>query len=326
VRVSLLGDGRFQDVPTVFHHEAFLYGNEDEFLAGTVPFLRDGLEAGEPALVAVEQARADALKAALGRDAGPIRFVDMEALGRNPARIIPFWTQFVDEHGGRDRPLRGIGEPVWPGRRPAEVDECQRHESLLNYAFWDGPAWRLLCPYDSSGLDDDVLAAAHASHRCVSGSAADPDAAAGEDLDPLACRPFAGSLPARPVGATVLAFDRSGLHDARALVAAEAERAGLSPDRVSDLVAAVGELIANSVKHGGGRGRFAVWREAETVLVEVEDAGEIEAPLTGRVRPLPSQEGGRGVWMANQLCDLVQIRSGREGTRVRLCMDLIDRA
>jgi len=313
-------------MPTAFHHEAFLYADADEFLASTLPFIRSGIEAGEPALVAVSRPRAEALRGELGDDRDRVHFVDMEALGRNPARIIPFWRQFVDEHGGRDRPLRGIGEPVWPGRRPAEVDECQRHESLLNYAFWDGPAWRLLCPYDSAGLDDDVLAAAHQSHFCVSGSAANRDEAAGEDLDPLSCRPFAGSLPSRPAGTAMLAFDRAGLHDARALVAAEAERAGLSADRVFDLVAAVGELTANSVMHGGGCGRLGVWREAETVLVEVEDAGEIVGSLTGRIRPAVMQQGGRGVWMANQLCDLVQIRSGAKGTKVRLRMELTDRA
>jgi anti-sigma regulatory factor (Ser/Thr protein kinase) len=245
-------------------------------------------------------------------------------LGRNPARIIPFWRQFVDEHGGRNRSLRGIGEPVWPGRSGAEIDECQRHESLLNYAFWHGPAWRLLCPYDGAGLDDDVLEAAHDSHTCVSGSAADEDEAAGEGLDPRACRPFAGVLSPRPESAAAFAFDRGDLHAARTLVADEARRAGLSPDRTFDLVAAVGELTANSVRHGGGSGRLGVWSEGEAVLAEVEDVGTIEEPLTGRLRPAPSQEGGRGVWMANQLCDLVQIRSGQEGTTVRLRMELTD--
>ncbi len=309
---------------TQFHHEAFLYADADEFLAGTVPFVRDGLESGEAALVAVAGARADALRAELDADGEPVRFVDMEALGRNPARIIPFWREFVDEHGGRDRPLRGIGEPIWPGRSSAEVDECQRHELLLNYAFWDGPAWCLLCPYDSVGLEDDVLVAAHESHTCVSGITADRDAAAGEALDPLACRPFDGALTPRPGDASTLSFDRGGLHDARTLVAEEARRAGLSPDQSFELVAAVGELTANSVRHGGGGGTLGVWREGDTVFAEVEDAGTIEEPLTGRVRPLPAQEGGRGVWMANQLCDLVQIRSGRDGTTVRLLMELTD--
>jgi anti-sigma regulatory factor (Ser/Thr protein kinase) len=311
---------------TEFHHEAFLYADADEFLAGTVPFIRAGLEADEPVLVAVAGGRADALRGELGADVDWVELVDMEALGRNPARIIPFWREFAAEHGGRDHPLRGIGEPVWPGRRPAEVDECQRHESLLNYAFWDGPAWRLLCPYDSAGLGKDVLAAAHRSHAFVSGSAADPGEAAGENLDPLSCRPFAGSLPPRPGDAAAIAFDRGGLHEVRTLVGDAARRAGLSSDRTFDLVAAVGELTANSVMHGGGSGALSIWTEAGAMLVEVEDAGRIEAPLTGRLRPAPVQEGGRGVWMANQLCDLVQIRSGPEGTTVRLHMELTDLA
>jgi anti-sigma regulatory factor (Ser/Thr protein kinase) len=313
-------------VQTDFHHEAFLYADADEFLAGTVPFLLAGLDAGEPALVAVARPRAEALRAELGADGDGVGFADMEALGRNPARIIPFWREFVDEHGGPNRPLRGIGEPVWPGRSGAEVEECQRHESLLNYAFWDGPGWRLLCPYDSAGLAEEALEAAQLSHPRASGSAAEQDDATGEALDPRACRPFAGALAPRPPWAAVLAFDRSGLHEARSLANEEARRLGLSPERAFDLAAAVSELVANSVMHGGGSGTLGVWRDDGALLAEVEDAGTIEEPLTGRLRPLPAQEGGRGVWMANQLCDLVQIRSGEEGTTVRLRMELAGRA
>ena len=43
-------------------------------------------------------------------------------------------------------------------------------------------------------------------------------------------------------------------------------------------------------------------------------------PLVGRVKPVPTQVGGRGLWLANQFCDLVQIRSGDDGTAVRLQM------
>lgn len=305
---------------TEFHHEAFFYDDVDEFLAGTVPFLRSALEAGEPALIAVGKARVEALRSELHGDGGQIRFVDMERLGRNPARIIPFWREFIDAHGGRDRPIRGIGEPVWPGRSLAEIDECQRHESLLNCAFWDGPAWRLLCPYDSVALDDDVLEAARRSHSFVSGSAANEEGAAGAGLDPRSS-PFGGDLAAPPAGATTFAFDRGTLREARALVA-EADCSELSSDRVFDLVAAVGELTANSVTHGGGRGVLSVWVDPGALVVEVKDTGTIEEPLAGRLRPTLCQEGGRGLWMVNHLCDLVQIRSGREGTTIRLRMNL----
>lgn len=305
---------------TDFLHEAFFYADADEFLAGIVPFLRDGLEAGEAALVAVTRARTEALKAELKDAVEGVRFVEMEDLGRNPARIIPAWRRFVDEHGGSDRPIRGIGEPIWPRRSPAEIDECQRHETLLNYAFWDGPAWRLLCPYDSAGLDDEVLQAAHGSHAFVSGSASSQEDGAGQAVDAGAVAPFAGELPPRPAEATRFDFDQVALHEARALVAAEGGRAGLSADRLFDLVATVGELTANSVMHGGGHGWLSVWREDGDLVVEVEDHGRIEEPLTGRLQPTGFQAGGRGLWMVNHLCDLAQVRSGADGTTVRVRM------
>lgn len=303
-----------------FHHEAFFYGEADEFLAGAVPFLWEGLEAGGAALVAVTRARAEALEAELDGAEEQVRFVEMEELGRNPARIIPAWRRFVDEHGGSDRPIRGIGEPIWPRRSAAEIEECQRHESLLNYAFWDGPEWRLLCPYDSGLLDDDVLEEAHRSHSFVSGSAASHGAraAAGFELEDVA--PFGGALPPPPVGATTFSFDQPALHEARSRVSAEASRAGLSSDRIFDLVASVGELTANSIMHGGGQGVLSFWREDGALVVEVEDRGLIEEPLAGRIRPGASRLSGRGLWMVNHLCDLAQVRSGPAGTRVRVRM------
>ena len=88
----------------------------------------------------------------------------MEAVGRNPARILPLWHEFLDANVAAGRGAAGIGEPVWFGRSPAEVTECQFHESLLNLAFAEGPGWKLLCPYDASLLAEPVLEAARRSH------------------------------------------------------------------------------------------------------------------------------------------------------------------
>ena len=89
----------------------------------------------------------------LGADAEQVQFADMAEVGRNPARIIPAWSDFVDERADPSRPLRGIGEPIGPDRGPAELVECQRHEMLLNLAFEDTPAFWLMCPYDTDALD-----------------------------------------------------------------------------------------------------------------------------------------------------------------------------
>lgn len=296
-----------------FRHEALIYRDEGEFLAGTAPFLLGALEAGEPALVAVSRRNMALLQGELGAAADSICFAEMESMGRNPARIIPFWRAFLDEHG--DRAVRGIGEPVWPGREPAEIDECQRHESLLNTAFGHGPsAWSLLCPYDGNAFDEAVLSEVAHSHSALErGGRRVRSDAYGSERD---C--FAGSLPPRPGADTGFEFDRTGLFDVRQRVAWAAKSAGLPESDATDLVVAASEVAANSIVHGGGTGTLHVWREGDRLLVEVEDRGTITEPLVGRVRPRHAQVGGRGLWLANQFCDLVQIRSGTTGTTVRM--------
>ena len=80
-----------------FRHEVTLYEGPDSFLEATAPFLREALEATEPALVAVSRRNKEALQEELGRDAGQIGFVDIERLSRNPALTIPLWRGFLDE-------------------------------------------------------------------------------------------------------------------------------------------------------------------------------------------------------------------------------------
>jgi anti-sigma regulatory factor (Ser/Thr protein kinase) len=41
-------------------------------------------------------------------------------------------------------------------------------------------------------------------------------------------------------------------------------------------------------------------------------------PLAGRLTPAHDQEGGRGLYLVHQLCDLVQLRSSPSGTTVRV--------
>ncbi len=96
-----------------------------------------------------------------------------------------------------------------------------------------------------------------------------------------------------------------------------ASSVGLDEMRTMDLLLAVTELATNSLRHGGGEGVLRTWREPDALVCEVSDRGRIADLLVGRRAPQPSDEGGRGVWMANQLCDLVQVRSGDAGTVVR---------
>src|SRR5262245_66433911 len=97
-----------------FSHPALWYRDRDEYLAGTVPFLRDGLAAGEPVAAAVPTGNLALLRDALGEDADQVLWRDMTEAGRNPGRIIPtVLLAFANDHPGRR--VRIIGEPCWPG-------------------------------------------------------------------------------------------------------------------------------------------------------------------------------------------------------------------
>lgn len=302
-----------------FRHEALLYAGEDDFLERTVPFLREGVEAGESALVVLNADKLRALRSELNGHAEGVHFADTAAIGTNPACIIPAWREFVDEHAEDGRALRGVGEPVRPDRTSAELVECQRHESLLNLAFAGTRSFYLLCPYDTEALDPAVIEEALRSHPTVVNGHGPEESELFRDLDEVAA-PFAEPLPLPKVEPRAVVFQATTLAALRAFVAETALEAGLSIGRCEGLVLAANEVATNSVRHGGGGGILRLWQTDDAVLCEIHDTGHIEDPLVGRVRPTLGQVGGHGLWMANQLCDLVQVRTFAGGNVVRLHM------
>ncbi|MFD0723250.1 ATP-binding protein [Streptomyces globosus] len=98
-------------------------------------------------------------------------------------------------------------------------------------------------------------------------------------------------------------------------------------DRLPKLAVAVTEIATNSIRHGGGRGTLRTWSQDTAFLCEFRDSGYISDVMAGRIRPDATQIGGRGLWLAHQLCDLVEIRSTpTHGTTIRLHMDLPQQA
>lgn len=296
-----------------FSHEVVSFEGLPGLPPAVLPFLVEGIDRGEPVLVVMLPDRLGALRAALGPRADRIDWVDMGEVGGNPASIIPAWRSFVEAHIGGG-PVRGIGEPLWFGRREAETAEAELHEALLNVAFDDGPGWRLLCPYDRTALPQRVLEEAVRNHPVRHAELAKVSYAGHEH----ARRAFSRPLPQPPRDADAQSFDGARLADVRDAVRRSGERVRLHPDTIDGLVLAAHEVAANSVQHGGGGGAMLTWEEPGALVVEVRDLGVIDDVLVGRGTADLGSEHGRGIWMANQLCDLVQVRSGSHGTQVRL--------
>ncbi|MEU9556442.1 sensor histidine kinase [Streptomyces fumanus] len=314
---SLMNDHPDRLAP--FFHPALFYATEDEYLDGVGGFVRGALDEGQDVLVAVPGARLRLLKEFFDGEHERVMWVDMTDAGRNPGRILSMLQEFADRPGRDAGPVSIVGEPIWVGRTPAESWEATRHEALINLAF-EGRGLSILCPYGTA-LPEEVLAQAYRTHPVVGDSVA--YRASARYTDPReVCRNCDVPLP-EPRDAVVLAFGREDLARVRDEADHWATVAGLSPERRTDWLLAIGEATSNSVRHGGGHGRLRLWRAEGELVAEISDRGRLADPLTGRRRPDPyAPTGGRGVWIMHQLCDLVEIRSSAQGLVLRLHMSV----
>lgn len=303
--------------PRSFTHLALFYQASDEYTAQVSAFLRAGLAAGEPAFVCIPPDRHGDVLDMLGDEAKSVRFEDMTQLGRNPAWIIPEVQRFVDAYPGKQ--VRYVGEPIWPARTAAELREATRHEALVNLAFAEANA-AILCPYDVTRLTSTVIDDARRTHPTVvlDGTAAPSRLYAGSGSIPPSCQ---APLVQAPPEAMSLTYT-SDLSTVRSEVEKQARRAHLPETKIVDLVLAVGEVTANTIRHARSAGTLDISIDEREIVCTIRDRGTIKDPLAGRRRPAPGALEGQGLWLVHQVCDLVEIRSGSSGTTIRLHMSL----
>jgi anti-sigma regulatory factor (Ser/Thr protein kinase) len=119
-------------------------------------------------------------------------------------------------------------------------------------------------------------------------------------------------------------FGRDDITVVRHEVSARLSAAGLTGDRLQGFVLAVNEVITNVVLHAGGHGRIVVRITGGSAWCTVTDSGPgIPASRLGRPEvPGAFEVGGRGIWLAHQLCDDVTIATGPIGTTIGLRIGL----
>jgi anti-sigma regulatory factor (Ser/Thr protein kinase) len=293
-------------------HAALLYRSPEQLRIALQQFVRDGAEAQEACLVALPADHLEQLGDALQETGATVRFENMAELGRNPARVLPGLVDWLDEQSG---PARVVSETLWPERSYAEVAECMRHEALLNVALADREV-SVLCPYDAGHLDGGILAGAELTHpHLIDDVGLRPSMSYGDPVQLAAGTGWPQVDPEPPI--TELQFD-GDLGHLRHALAADPLLAELDPVRRADLVFAVNEAASNALRHGDGLARARLWRDANDVVGEISTTTTIDDPLAGRRTPDPAAGGGRGLWLINQVCDLVEVRSDGGGASVRM--------
>lgn len=296
-----------------FQHQAFLYASPDEFVASMVPFVREGLERGDRVFAAAKRQNIDALREELDGDAGLVDLHDATEWCTRPYDRLQAFKRLVNElpDGGV---LRAMGEPVWDGS-DAVVRQWARYESLINMALAGAPM-RFICLYDSAALPDRILDYAVHTHP--------------ERVENGSCAPCPGFVPPeqflpgpparRPPAVPNLPLEGG---DFRRILRERSQDAGLAPKRIADFVLAANEVVTNALHHGRAPVRAHVWAHGDELVCQIADSGPgISDPLAGWAPPPPDANGGWGLSIARQVCDVVEIVPGEHGTVVSLYMPL----
>ncbi len=247
------------------------------------------------------------------RTPSSVRFEDMAVLGHNPARIIPAWRDFLERRHRPGGGIRGIGEPIWAGRSATELVECQLHESLLNVAFAGVRGFRLLCPYD---VDRARRGRRPRGVLQPSARQREPEPRLPPRRGTARAVRLAAPAAARAGTAARLRAGHARRGAAARPSTAPRGRGWSAPARrTSSSRSASWRPTASAT--AAAAASCASGRTAARSCARSATAGGSAIPLAGRHAPDAEQLGGRGLWIANAVCDLVQVRSGRQGTAVR---------
>jgi len=191
----------------------------------------------------------------------------------------------------------------------------QLNEALVNLTVDpDLPFW-LVCAYPVGDVDE-LPADVACSHPVIATSTSYTGSASYRGRD-QAHALFTADLPVLEAPDEDVWTDKRSLDLVAEQVTLRAAESDLLSDRVVALTDVIRRLVIGSVDRGAGEARVRLWDEPGTLVCEVADPMVVDDFLMGR--RLPALEAGRDpVWYANQVCDLVQTRSGPQGTTVRM--------
>lgn len=300
-------------------HEAFVYATGEEYVDTLVPLLDRAVAAGDLVMAVVPEDRIDGLAGPLGDAASQVEFVAAEGWYSRPVTTIDGYRRRLDGCAA-DQQAMVVGEVDF-GSRPPEWTDWTRYEAALNHVFADRPA-RIVCPYDRRRLPGSVVADAERTHPRVLRPPAEPSEHYQSPEQLLATLPDTIELPGRaPDADRELAPAGQGtstLAELRSAFADAARSVGFDHDRTADLTLAVNEVLANAVTHLRRAGSLRLWAEPDRLVCVVRDDGPGLSTLQGFLHPGPRSQSGYGLWLARQLFDLLDIRTGPSGTEIAL--------
>lgn len=305
-----------------FRHQALLYDDLEDLMATAVPFLQEGVDAGDVVVVQAPEATWAAISERLS-SSDAVMFDPLGNRYRHPQQALWGLRQLFDEgpSGGTGR-IRAFGE-IGFDEDGLDAAEWGRAESALNHVMRNHRFWGL-CPYNRATLPAVALEGALRTHPDV----IDADGARRNDsyeqtgdylrdVDSLrAVDPLEAEVPFAALDLVTLA----DLAAARIQLETALGATRLTVERKADFTSAVFEVVVNALLHGGDSATVKIWATGEHILCRVRDNGPgLPDPLTGYEPPTSDAvTSGVGLWTARQLTDQMTTTYEPEGFTVRL--------
>ncbi|MFE9750207.1 anti-sigma factor RsbA family regulatory protein [Saccharothrix saharensis] len=302
-----------------YDHAAVYYDSYDELLAVVVPFVRGGVDGGEPTVVSLDKVKSDLVRAALP-DASNVEFLVADDLYARPAAAIKSYRElmaaFVADGAQAIRifgevPRSGLG-PTW--------DWWARYEAAVNHIYDEFPL-RSMCGYDTRTTPRHVLDDVARTHPFV----VTADGLHLRDdryVEPPVFLTTPRTMTDHPIQHTpplVDLIDPAPFTARRAVLAANRTR--LTSDELDDLLLATTEVVTNALRHGRPPVRVRAWSDTDRLIVTVHDRGAgPDDPFAGLLPAADRSTGGFGLWLAHQLCHHVTFAGDEQGFTIRLTM------
>jgi anti-sigma regulatory factor (Ser/Thr protein kinase) len=296
---------------TALRHNALVYGSEEEYVARSVAFLKDGLEAGDGAIVGNTRDGLAIMRDALGPDAGRVAYFDVSSTYTRPARAVAAYYGTFLEQLRRAPSVRAVAT-MQLGPTPGDWEEWAGYEAITNLAYSHLPVW-VLCAYDANGLPDPILEDVWRTHPEV---LSDRWQASDHFEDP---RQLVRKVTREPEPLPELRSFSAGdvLEVFREQLARELVAENVPEAKALDMLVAGTEIAANAIRHGAGIEEVRLGRAEGRFVCEVVDRGRgFDDPVAGYLAPRDGT--GTGLWVARQLTWRVESFDSPRGFTVRI--------
>ena len=297
------------------HHSALVIDADDTLDRVLVPVLRRHAAGGDPVLLVVGGHTERVLRQALGNAADRFEWGAQEQFYRQLGLAYSGFVRYLREQSARGRRVHIFGEPGYAGER---LTAYLSYEAFYNEIF---PAFGfpLTCIYDQRNRPAGVIEQVCQVHSeqwteqgCLPNAAY---VAPGQFLNDR-LRP----LPPVPPGAEVDTVVRglSELTTCRAAIGRWTAAQHLSQTTLMQILVAVGEVVANGLRHGRAPVRVRAWRHGTNLIVQADDHGGRRIPPDAGYRPPKQPMDPMGLWVARQAADILATDTVGGLTSVRM--------